>query len=237
MLPEIESIATLVVCEDDEITRDMLCENLDADRFIALPAATAEDALRLCRFHTPDALLIDLRLPDASGLDVMRRIRSSEGPAAPFDPAMPIIVLSGCCSAGDRVRGLREGADDYLTKPFNYDELLIRIRKHLDRRGGPRSGPIRIGLLSVDSATREVRLGDHQIVLANKEFELLRALAAEPQRVFTKEELLRQVWGFQSMGKTRTLDSHASRLRRKLDPERGRFVINCWGVGYRLVEG
>jgi DNA-binding response OmpR family regulator len=237
MLPEIESIATVVVCEDDEITRDMLCENLHADRFNALPAATAEDALRLCRFHTPDALLIDLRLPDASGLDVMRRIRSSDGPAAPFDSAMPIIVLSGCGSDGDRVRGLREGADDYLTKPFNYEELLIRIHKHLDRRSGPRSGPIRIGLLSVDSATREVRVGDQQIALANKEFELLRALAAEPQRVFTKEELLRQVWGFQSMGKTRTLDSHASRLRRKLDPDRGRFVINCWGVGYRLVEG
>lgn len=236
MLPVRDTIATLVVCEDDEITRDMLCENLDADRFTALPAATAEDALRLCRFHTPDALLIDLRLPDASGLDVMRRIRSSEGPAAAFDPALPIIVLSGCGSDGEKVRGLREGADDYLTKPFNYEELLIRIRKQLDRRSGPRRGPTRIGLLSVDSATREVRIGDRQVTLANKEFELLRALAAEPQRVFTKEELLRQVWGFQSMGKTRTLDSHASRLRRKLDPDRGRFVINCWGVGYRLVE-
>lgn len=236
MLPEIESIATIVVCEDDEVTRDLLCENLCADRFVALGAATAEDALRLCRFHAPDLLLLDLALPDASGLDVIREIRQADGPAAPFDPAIPIVVLSGRGAAGDRVRGLREGADDYLTKPFSYDELLIRIRKRLDRTADPRRGPTRIGLLSVDSATREVRVGDRQIALANKEFELLRALAAEPQRVFTKEELLRQVWGFQSMGKTRTLDSHASRLRRKLDPERGRFVLNCWGVGYRLVE-
>ena len=81
-----------------------------------------------------------------------------------------------------------------------------------------------------------MRVGERRIELANKEFALLRALAAEPHRVFGKEELLRDVWGFQSMGRTRTLDSHASRLRRKLDPEAARFVINCWGVGYRLIE-
>jgi DNA-binding response OmpR family regulator len=93
-----------------------------------------------------------------------------------------------------------------------------------------------VGELSVDAATREVRVGKRRIELANKEFELLRALVAEPTRVFTKEELLRDVWGFRSLGRTRTLDSHASRLRRKLDPERGRYIVNCWGVGYRLVE-
>lgn len=120
MLPEIESIATVVVCEDDEITRDLLCENLNADRFTALPAATAEDALRLCRYHAPDVLLVDLALPDASGLDVLRRIRSSDGPAAPFDASLPVIVLSGLSGDGDRVRGLTEGADDYMTKPSAY---------------------------------------------------------------------------------------------------------------------
>jgi DNA-binding response OmpR family regulator len=81
-----------------------------------------------------------------------------------------------------------------------------------------------------------VQVGEREVSLANKEFELLRALAAEPSRVFTKHELLRDVWGYEAAGRTRTLDSHASRLRRKLDPERGRFVVNCWGVGYRLVE-
>ncbi len=118
-----------------------------------------------------------------------------------------------------------------------YGELLIKLGRLLDRREGIRRGPTRIGLLSIDTATREVRVGDREIDLANKEFELLRMLSSEPQRVFTKEELLRDVWGYRSAGRTRTLDSHASRLRRKLDPEHGAFVINCWGVGYRLVEG
>ena len=107
----------------------------------------------------------------------------------------------------------------------------------LRRRDGRRQGPIRVGELLVDSATRRVRVGEREVKLANKEFALLRALAAEPRRVFTKDELLRDVWGFRSQGRTRTLDSHASRLRRKLDPEGTRFVFNCWGVGYRLIEG
>ncbi len=100
----------------------------------------------------------------------------------------------------------------------------------LRRRQGPREGPRRIGDLVVDPATRSVQVGERAVELANKEFALLRALASDPIRVFTKEELLRDVWGFRSLGRTRTLDSHASRLRRKLDPEHARFVVNCWGV-------
>jgi DNA-binding response OmpR family regulator len=107
----------------------------------------------------------------------------------------------------------------------------------LRRRSGRRAGPIRVGELVVDPVRREVRVGERQVELANKEFALLRALASEPRRVFTKDELLRDVWGFRSMGRTRTLDSHASRLRRKLDPDGIRYVFNCWGVGYRLIEG
>ena len=99
-----------------------------------------------------------------------------------------------------------------------------------------RQGPARVGELCVDPATREVRVGERPVALANKEFELLRALAAEPRRVFTKDELLRDIWGYRPGTRTRTLDSHASRLRRKLDPEGGRYVQNCWGVGYRLVK-
>jgi DNA-binding response OmpR family regulator len=103
----------------------------------------------------------------------------------------------------------------------------------LRRRDSRREGPRRVGDIFIDPSRREVRVGDTVVDLANKEFSLLRALAAEPSRVFTKEELLRDVWGFRSMGRTRTLDSHASRLRRKLDPEAGRYVINVWGVGCR----
>ncbi len=123
-----------------------------------------------------------------------------------------------------------------MRKPFHYPELLERIRKALRRRDSRRRGPLRIGPLTIDPATREVRVSGREISLANKEFELLRVLAGEPSRVHTKDELLSEVWGYRAGARTRTLDSHASRLRRKLDPERGRFVINCWGVGYRLVE-
>ena len=236
MLPDAETLATIVVCEDDEPTLELLCDHLRADRYEALPAPEASDALRHCRYKHPDLLLLDLMLPDAAGLDVLREIRRAHGALAEFDPDLPIIVLTGRGADADRVRGFGEGADDYVVKPFHYPELVARIRAVLRRRAGEREGPRRVGELTVDAATREVRVGQRQIELANKEFELLRALVAEPTRVFTKEELLRDVWGFRSLGRTRTLDSHASRLRRKLDPERGRYIVNCWGVGYRLVE-
>jgi DNA-binding response OmpR family regulator len=237
MLPRTAPEATLVVCEDDAPTLDLLCDHLHADRFEALPAPSASDALRLCHYNDPDLLLLDLRLPDASGLDVLREIRASAGPTGRFDPGLPIIVLSGRASEVDRIRGLEEGADDYVVKPFHYQEVAARIRSVLRRRDSRREGPRRIGDLFIDPGRREVRVGDREVRLANKEFSLLRALAADPHRVFRKEDLLRDVWGFRSMGRTRTLDSHASRLRRKLDPENGRFVVNCWGVGYRLLEG
>jgi DNA-binding response OmpR family regulator len=237
MLPRIEPLGRVVVCEDDEVTRELLCENLAADRYEVRPAASAEEALRHCRYSAPDLLLLDLALPDASGLDVLREIREAGDAAAALDSRLPVIVISGSGSDGARVRGLGAGADDYLVKPFHYPELLERIRIALDRRAVSRGGPIRVGDLQIDSARREVRVGERPVELANKEFELLRALAAEPTRVFTKAELLRDVWGYRTQGRTRTLDSHASRLRRKLDPERGRWVVNCWGVGYRLVEG
>ena len=237
MLPTAEKLATIVICEDDALTREALCENFEADRFEPLAAASAEEALRFCRYATPDVLLIDIGLPDASGLDVIREIRAATGPAPPYDPDLPIVALSGRSGDADRVRGLRAGADDYLVKPYFYEELHERIGKLLARRDGTRRGPTRIGLLSIDPATREVTVGEREVVLANKEFELLRTLASEPTRVFTKEELLRDIWGYETAGRTRTLDSHASRLRRKLDPERGMYVINCWGVGYRLLAG
>jgi DNA-binding response OmpR family regulator len=237
MLPRTEPEATVVVCEDDAPTLDLLCDHLEADRFQVLGAPTAADALRLCHYNDPDLLLLDLRLPDASGLEVLREIRASVGSTGRFDPALPVIVLSGRSTEVDRVRGFAEGADDYVVKPFHYQEVAARIRAVLRRRASRREGPRRIGELFIDPARREVRVGDRAVVLANKEFTLLRALASEPHRVFTKDELLRDVWGFRSMGRTRTLDSHASRLRRKLDPEAGRYVVNCWGVGYRLLEG
>jgi DNA-binding response OmpR family regulator len=237
MLPEKREIATIVVCEDDEPTLELLCDHLSADQYTALPAPSASDALRLCTYKQPDALILDLILPDAPGLDVLREIREADGVGARFDRALPIIVLTGRGGVHDRVRGLSAGADDYLVKPFHYPELEARLRAVLRRRGERREGPCRAGEIVVDSARRSVRVGERKVELSNKEFALLRMLVSDPTRVFTKEELLRDVWGFRSMGRTRTLDSHASRLRRKLDPDHGRYVVNCWGVGYRLMEG
>jgi DNA-binding response OmpR family regulator len=237
MLPEVTREATVVVCEDDAPTLELLCDHLDAERFATLPAPCAADALRLCHYKHPDLLVLDLRLPDASGLDVLREVRASDGVTGRYDPGLPVIVVSGRATDADRVRGLLCGADDYVVKPFHLPELTARMRAVLRRRDGKRAGPLRVGEVVVDPVRREVRVGGRPVVLANKEFALLRALAAEPTRVFTKEELLRDVWGFRSLGRTRTLDSHASRLRRKLDPEAGRYVVNCWGVGYRLIDG
>ncbi len=236
MLPADEPLAAVVVCEDDEATLELLCDHLAADRFRPLPAPCAADALRLCGYRQPDLLLLDLRLPDAFGLDVLRTIRGAHAVTDRFDPELPVIVLSGRGSETDRVRGLEAGADDYVVKPFHYAELEARIRAVLRRRQVRRQGPLRVGELAVDPARREVRVAGRPVRLANKEFALLHMLASDPTKVFSKAELLRDVWGFRSPGRTRTVDSHASRLRRKLDPVHGRWVVNSWGHGYKLIE-
>ena len=200
MLPKHEPEATVVVCEDDAPTLELLCDHLEADRFRALPAPTASDALRLCHFKQPDILLLDLNLPDAPGLDVLREIRACEGVTGHYDPQLPVIVISGRGTDADRLRGFDCGADDYVVKPFAIQEVVLRIRAVLRRRAARRAGPLRVGEIFVDTVRREARVGGRKVGLANKEFSLLRVLAAEPTRVFTKAELLRDVWGFRSMG-------------------------------------
>jgi DNA-binding response OmpR family regulator len=237
VLPQRREIASVVVCEDDAVTLEMLCDHLVADRFGVLPAPSASDALRLCRYKHPDLMLLDLNLPDASGLDVLREVREADGIVSRFDPRLPVIVLTGRGADDDRVRGLEFGADDYVTKPFTYRELRARIGAVLRRGIERHSGPCRVGEIVVDPARRMAWVGKREVVLAKKEFSLLRVLASDPHRVFSKRELLGEVWGLRAPTKTRTLDSHASRLRRKLDPEHGRYVVNCWGIGYRLLDG
>jgi DNA-binding response OmpR family regulator len=237
MLPQKREIASVVVCEDDTPTLELLCDNLAADRFGVLPAPSASDALRLCRYKQPDLMLLDLSLPDASGLEVLQEIREADGAVSRFDPRLPVIVLSGRGADHDRVRGLEFGADDYLVKPYLYAELRARIGAVLRRVDGGGGAPLRAGEIVVDPGRRRAWVGGREVQLSKKEFSLLRVLAADPHRVFSKHELLADVWGYRAPTKTRTLDSHASRLRRKLDPEGGRFVINCWGVGYRLLDG
>jgi DNA-binding response OmpR family regulator len=134
------------------------------------------------------------------------------------------------------VRAFARGCDDFLARPFDYEELLARIRAVLRRTAPSEHEVVLAGPIRVDRATRTVRVRDRFVQLAGKEYELLVKLMSDPDRVFTKEELLREVWGFRSLGRTRTLDSHASRLRRKLQgSDDGPFVLNVWGVGYRLL--
>jgi Transcriptional regulatory protein, C terminal len=127
--------------------------------------------------------------------------------------------------------------NSYKGKPFRYPELRARINAVLRRREARAEGPTRVGDLVIDPVRHRVTVGERVVPLSKKEFALLRALAANPTRVYTKEELLKDIWAYKGNSKTRTLDSHASRLRRKLDPEGGRFVFNCWGIGYRLIDG
>jgi len=151
---------------------------------------------------------------------------------------VPVIVLGGPeTDAIDRVRALECGCDDFLAKPFDYDELLARIRAVLRRTLPSPHERLTAGPVVADLATRTVTVAGTHVSLAGKEYELLLKLMSDPTRVFTKEQLLREVWGFRSLGRTRTLDSHASRLRRKLSAGRpdSIFVVNVWGVGYRLL--
>jgi DNA-binding response OmpR family regulator len=228
---------SVLIVEDHPLTREFLADNLAADGFEPLEAETAHDALRLLRRETPDIGLIDLGLPDRDGLDLLREIRIADRSTNRIDPHLPVILLTGRSSELERLRGFERGCDDYVVKPFSYHEVRVRLMAVLGRsRRSPQASLIRVGPLELNVLTREVTLTGRPIHLSKKEFALLRALAEEPRRVFTREELLRGVWGYQAHAETRTLDSHASRLRRKLGPAGRGFVVNVWGVGYRLLD-
>ena len=230
--------ATILVVEDHTATRRFLADNLAADGYEPLEAASVADARGLIETRFPDLSIVDLRLPDGNGLDLLREVRETDRLASPVDPDLPVLLLTGRGGELERVRGFRSGADDYVVKPFSYQELVCRIDALLRRsRRRPNLGRLRVGGLDVDPVSRRVLLHGEPVSLSKKEFALLRALAAEPTRVFTREELLRGVWGFRTIGLTRTLDSHAFRLRKKLNAAGDGFVVNVWGVGYRLMDG
>jgi DNA-binding response OmpR family regulator len=232
------SAPLVLLVEDDPVLRSFLSENLAADGFSPLEAASAADGLRALEYKRPDVALVDLALPDGSGLELIARVRAADGLGSRLDPDLPLLVVTGRDSELDRLRGFERGADDYVVKPFSYNELRLRVQAVLRRSRGRRgAGCLRVGELEIDPAAREARLRGTRIELAQKEFALLYALACEPTRVFAKDDLLRDVWGFRAPGATRTLDSHACRLRRKLGVHGDRFVVNVWGFGYKLVDG
>jgi DNA-binding response OmpR family regulator len=229
---------SIVVVEDDDATRAFLADNLGADGFRVATAAGAAEGLRAIEARGPSLVVLDLRLEDGNGLELLDRVRAADGLATRIDPDVPVVVLTGRAGDADRVRSFARGADDHLSKPFLYAELLARIRAVLRRTEGRRArGLLRIGELTIDPQTRAVRLAGERVDLAAKEFSLLMALAQAPTRVFGKQELLRDVWGYRSLGRTRTLDAHACRLRRKLSGSGRRWVVNVRGVGYKLTEG
>lgn len=201
-----------------------------------LLAETEPETLGFLERHLPDdgfVLVDDDRRPDLVLLGDLTGLDRWRGEA-------PVIVLGDARSDTlDRVHAFREGVDDYLSDPFDYQELVERIRAVLRRVRPPEPETICVHDLRIDIRTRDVLLGGRRVVLASKEFELLVHLARDPERVFTKAELLRDVWSYPAGSRTRTLDSHASKLRRKLravDPATP-LLENVWGVGYRLLGG
>jgi DNA-binding response OmpR family regulator len=229
---------TVLIVEDHTPTRRFLADNLAVDGFEPIEAATATEGLRLIAAGPPELAVIDLGLPDRDGLELLTEVRSSARRGGNLDSLLPVLILSGRGSELDRIRGFERGTDDYLVKPFSYGEMRGRLDALLRRaRARPRLGRLRVGALELDPMSRDAWIEGKTVHLTNKEFALALLLATEPTRVFTRAELLSEVWGFQSVGATRTLDSHASRLRRKLSLGSRRFVVNVWGVGYRLLDG
>jgi DNA-binding response OmpR family regulator len=230
--------ATILLIEDHKATRTFLADNLTVDGYELLEADCAADGERLLATRFPDLAIVDLGLPDRDGLELIRRVRGVDRASGRIDPDMPLLVLSGRTTELDCLRGFERGCDDFMTKPFSYPELHARVRALLRRtQRRPGCGRLRIGPLELDPLARQVWVHGDSVKLSKKEFALLRALAAQPTRVFTREELLRGVWGFQALCETRTLDSHASRLRGKLSRHGEKFVVNVWGIGYRLIDG
>jgi DNA-binding response OmpR family regulator len=220
----------LLIAEPEPATGVFLERHLAEDGFDVLRTEDGDDALALAERTRPDLVLL------GAELDVCRRLREGE-PGRSWNRDVPVIVLGPEeADAVDRVRAFDRGADDFLARPFIYDELLARIRAVLRRVAPPVGVVIEVGELSIDRSTRCVTVGGQILPLSAKQFDLLAKLASEPTRVFSKDELLKDVWGYRSIGRTRTLDSHASRLRRKLADASGTpYVLNAWGVGYRLM--
>jgi DNA-binding response OmpR family regulator len=218
---------TILLVEDEESITTPLAEALERDGFEPTIAHTAADALAQARQRRPDLVLLDLMLPDGSGLDVCRELRASS--------SVPIIILSARGEEADRVVGLELGADDYVVKPFSAREVIARIRAVLRRAAAPAASsdqPVEIGPVRLDPAKRSVALAGEPVDLARKEFDLLALLMQEAGTVVSRERLIDEVWDVNWFGPTKTLDVHISALRKKLAPE---LIHTVRGVGFRFA--
>jgi DNA-binding response OmpR family regulator len=221
---------TVLVVDDEPTIREVVVRYLRRDGFQTLEAADGERARELLETGKPSLVVLDVMLPGTDGLSLCRWIRSRS--------SLPIILLTARGDEVDRIVGLELGADDYVTKPFSPRELAARVRTVLRRSGpeAPRVERLSVGGLVIDAATREVTNGGEAVQLTAKEFDLLWFLASHPRRVFSRDQLMSRVWGYEAAFDTGTVTVHVRRLREKIeaDPSKPRLLETVWGVGYRL---
>ncbi len=225
-------MSLILVVEDDPAILQGLGDALVDEGYEVVTAQDGESGYRLLSDRMPDLVILDLMLPKMSGHELCRQARRRE-------MTMPIMMLTARSTESDRVLGLDLGADDYLTKPFSVPELLARTRALL-RRGQPAQvvpDEVRLGTVTIDFRRYEARKGDRELHLTPKEYDALRFLAARSGEVATRDELLREVWGYRQYVPTRTVDNHMSSLRAKIedDPSKPSHLLTVRGKGYKLV--
>ena len=221
-------MAAVLVVDDDPTVREIVVSYLVAAGHAVAEASDGIAALASAERDPPDLVVLDLMLPGIDGLEVCRRLRE-RGP-------VPVVMLTAKGAVDDRVVGLEQGADDYVTKPFSPRELVLRVDSVLRRAGGGEvpAGPVRSGDLEVDPASRVVTRGGERVAMTVREFDLLHHLVARPGTAFSREDLLRDVWGW-SFGDDSTVTVHVRRVREKVedDPTHPTRLVTVWGVGYR----
>lgn len=233
---------TVLIVAGDRAARAFLGDNLTADGYEVLEAGSVASGRQLLRQTLLDLIVVERELPDGDGLELLRFVRESDEVAARVDRDLPVIITSPNPSPLDRIRGFERGCDDYMNSAeLSYTELRTRIASLLHRRRRASNlARLRVGPVEIDVLARQVWVDGQPVPLASKEFSLLVTLAREPGRVFKRAELMATVWGWSDGGataqRTRTLDSHVSRLRRKLAAHGVGYVVNVWGVGYRLID-
>jgi DNA-binding response OmpR family regulator len=219
---------TILVVEDEASIAEAVATRLRSEGFAVTIAGDGPAGVERCRELHPDLVVLDLMLPGLDGLDVCRAIQRER--------PVPVLMLTARDSETDLVVGLEVGADDYLTKPFSARELVARVHallRRVERRPAPRSGAVNLGPVTIDLEARRVQLDGATVHLTPTEFDLLAHLARRPTRVFTREELLAEVWGYHDGSGVRTVDSHVRALRRKLGND---VVRTVHGVGYAAGE-
>jgi two-component system, OmpR family, response regulator MprA len=230
MLTEPDQVGgRVLIVEDDADIADVLRRSLRNEGYEVRTSADGIEALDVAAGFVPDLVVLDLGLPGLDGVEVCRRLRS--------DGDVPILMLTARAETEDRVTGLDSGADDYLVKPFERKELLARIRALLRRRPPRGAASLEVGDLTLNPDTREVRRGEREIELTNREFELLEFLMRNERLVVSRERLLDEVWGYDPMAATNTIDVFISNLRRKLEAdEEPRLLHTKRGAGYVLRD-